>query len=122
MRDITGLILGLTFFIGGTCITHAMTFYTPNNGHSCGSWAVEHRVPSPVSAQLDAWALGVLTGWAQTLADMPNASPIESDILKGTDHAAALEWLNKYCADHPLDETIAAIAELAKEIRRRRSN
>jgi hypothetical protein len=94
-----------------------------SEGNSCGAWTSEHRIHSVKTAQLEAWVLGFLSGWAETLASAPEGMVVSRDPLAGTNATAAIEWVSRYCAQHALD-TLTEAARLSGEelIRRQKPN
>jgi hypothetical protein len=93
-----------------------------SEGQSCGAWTNEPRGTTK-RAQLEAWILGFLSGWAETLSSAPESLVIARDPLANTDTAAVIAWMNNYCAQHPLDTLTEATKHLMDEIlHRKKSN
>ena len=85
---------------------------TVGNRPSCGMWVNEHRLQSPVSNQYEAWLLGFVSGWSVT-AFLP------SNPLGKIDGVGAIEWINNYCATHPLEQLTDAALLLTKELQQK---
>jgi hypothetical protein len=71
---------------------------------SCGAWTGSAR--SGDRAAFLSWVHGFITG-VGSIAD-----------LKLTDTDAMEQWMNKYCAEHPLATLDGATAVLADELKR----
>jgi hypothetical protein len=71
---------------------------------SCGTWTSERAANSMTAAQLKAWSMGFLSGWALT------QSP--TDPLRGMDKDKLIGWIDNYCRAHPLDQVTKAVAAL----------
>jgi hypothetical protein len=76
---------------------------------SCAAWANERRRRTIKYYQNDAWAVGFLSGWVMT-------QQTARDPLLAVDGPAVEEWLNRYCADHPLDAFVTAVIRLKLEL------
>ena len=86
----------------------AITIFAMGDNDLCGNWTAQHRTDVFASAQLEAWVLGYLSGWAST--------SFGPDPLAKTDHMAVIEWVNKYCSEHPLDSLSQAVVRLTAEL------
>ena len=78
---------------------------------SCGTW--ESDLGSNAALQDHNWVLGYLSGRA-----------FESgiDILRTTDYQAMVQWMNNYCAGHPLDMIAQAADVLFSNLTSRSRN
>jgi hypothetical protein len=78
---------------------------------SCGSWAAHRKDPSAILGVAEkAWVEGFLNGSAWTA----QALNIE---FKRTDPDAIFVRMDKYCADHPLDNLAQGATSVALELR-----
>jgi hypothetical protein len=86
---------------------------------SCGSWTHERNLNSIKYVQMEGWVTGFISGWAVTWSD---AQPKPVDPLEKMDQAALLEWINGYCASHPLDRLSQAASNLILELEARQKS
>jgi hypothetical protein len=83
----------------------------------CGGWTAQRKDPSTGgqlgAASLLIWVEGFISGsaWTQQALNIQ---------LKDTDPDAIAAWMDKYCADHPLDELVQGAASLVIELKGQR--
>jgi hypothetical protein len=119
MRILSAVFLMLMTW--GYC-AEATTILGFSEGQSCGAWTNEIRGTTK-RAQLEAWVLGFLSGWGETISSAPESLVVARDPLANTTTAAVIAWMNNYCAQHPLDVLTEATRHLMDEIlRRQKSN
>lgn len=93
-----------------TPLRQVQTYGFPGND-SCGDWTENRKNRS--TQVLEGWVLGFVTA-ANTYG--------ENDGLLGVGSGATgmLAWVDKYCADNPLDTVLTASAKLVIELKKRR--
>jgi len=84
-----------------------VTYLTPHNGRTCGSWVAQRRNGDPSIWQIEAWALGFLFGLA--------AVQWGSDCLKGVEPDGVYGWVDNFCRDHPVAPPTDALVALAND-------
>jgi hypothetical protein len=75
-------------------------------GSSCGTWTAARKT-SRDYFPMAAWVLGYLAGIASSTGE---------DLMRGIDSAAVDAWVDKYCAEHPLNKVSDAANVLADEL------
>jgi hypothetical protein len=105
------VIVGLLLcgFLTGVVFAQKTFIYGAGN-NSCGSWVVERQQKSDLSYIHSSWVLGFFTGANHFL-------PLSKIYLKETDSAAMLVWMDKYCAEHPLEPIHQAAMTLVFTLR-----
>jgi hypothetical protein len=83
---------------------------------SCGTWTDARKEGGARADALEAWVEGFLTGTNALLA-VKDEGP---DVAASTDMSGILKWLDRYCADHPLDRITAASMALIAELDKRK--
>jgi len=84
---------------------------------SCGTWTKERREDNRFGwSQTSNWVFGYLSGVFNGLGATPD--PMRS-LPTGTAADAVKGWLDKYCADNPLDTIDKAAFALAFELLQR---
>ena len=84
-----------------------VTYLTPHNGRTCGSWVAQRRNGDLSIWQIEAWGLGLLSGSA--------AVQRGSDFLNGVEPDGVYGWVDNYCKDHPLAPLTDALVALAND-------
>ena len=103
-------ILALCLAIYATPL-HAWVWGLSTNGTdgmSCGGWQHQRAIRSQFAVNLQAWAMGYLSGRA-----------IDEDILEGTDPQGVFAWIDNYCRLHALDGLPLAVGALVDELTNR---
>ena len=95
-----------------------VTIIVPNSAGtpSCGTWAAARENPSDGgAAQYGKWVWGFESGlnWGGRNA--------RGDVLRGFDGEGVLAWVDQFCREHPLDDLVAAVVALDRELARRRA-
>jgi hypothetical protein len=76
-----------------------MVVYGQGN-KSCGDWTRSHREDSVDFIAKVAWLGGFISGQNAVLSAVTG----KSDLLEGSDMAAAIGWIDNYCVANPLDQ------------------
>jgi hypothetical protein len=79
---------------------------------SCGVWTQANLpgLPTQEAEVLNWWVLGYVSGAGMVLAKNMNTPMTE------TDSSGIRSWVNKYCAEHPLEELPMAANRLVLEL------
>jgi hypothetical protein len=75
---------------------------------SCGTW---NTTAKGNREEWDWWVMGFVSGAGRELS-------IRNLQLKETDPDGLMEWISKYCADHPLDNLVRASVLLVDELKK----
>ena len=105
------ILLTVTFAIAFPLSAKAVLLLG-EGGSSCGTWTQLRKTPRDFYP-LAAWVLGYLSGVATST---------NVDLLRNTDSSAVTAWVDKYCAEHPLDTIYKAAEVLASELATRRTS
>jgi len=71
-------------------------------GRPCGSWLQVRSQALPDSAVLQSWLLGYITSINANLLS------VDQDVTKGATPDSLFDWVDGYCAAHPLDSLARA--------------
>lgn len=91
-------------------VGNASTVYGTGN-NSCGGWSKERAARSMTSRYYQMWVLGFISGAGATLEIFNRSAKI-------TDSDAAHAYIDKYCAEHPLETIHVASQMLMVELLR----
>ena len=79
------------------------------NTSSCGTYLQDRQEGSPYQIQLDAGEVrAYISGFNMATSGKPTQSIPEAD--------SVLAYMDKYCRDHPLDNTILGMGALIKDL------
>lgn len=114
MNTITAVIFGAAILAANpvqAVASKQFQYYGFPGYDSCGSWTSNRRDRG--SQALEGFVLGFVTS-ANLYGD--------NDGLLGTGSGATgmLAWVDKYCADNPLDSVLTASIKLVTELKKRR--
>ena len=87
-------------------------YYGFPGNDSCGSWTSNRRDRG--SQVLEGWVLGYVTS-ANFYGDN------DGQLGVGSGAAGMLAWVDKYCADNPLDTVLTASVKLVIELKKMRT-
>jgi hypothetical protein len=83
---------------------------------SCGAWVHDRTSQNDrdLTSRFDreSWIMGYITAY-NTFADAGG------DVARGTDARGLFQWIDNFCAGHPLDTVADATFALVSELRRR---
>lgn len=115
MRSIRSAVVATWLLAGLIHETHAAAIITIDQD-SCGQWvSLRAAGPSAKRTQIEAWALGFVSGWSV-------ADSLSSDPVKGEDAAAIFTWMDSYCGQHPLENVPKASTKLLEALEGRAAN
>jgi len=106
------LVIG--FFVMMLVATPVQAFdgagkYSSLGARSCGVWLE--------AAKEDDWIRVVLEGWVGGYVTAANAwIEGKEDWLEGSDVASAMLWIDKYCRENPLSNSVYAMNKLMREL------
>jgi hypothetical protein len=76
---------------------------------SCETWTAEKGRSAHV--EYEAWVLGYISAFNRF------GLKVDGDVGRTTDGRGILAWMDRYCADHPLERVYNAVVELIDELR-----
>ena len=76
---------------------------------SCGRWTEARKTDSSDQALMTSWILGFVTAYNAFSTEAASGALVKSD-AKGM-----FAWLDRYCADHPLELFINAAEHLLRD-------
>ena len=100
------IIAGLLFALCALPAVHAQRIWVPG-AVDCAQW-IDARQNNRISEQ--AWLVGFMGGMAYGR---------EINFIEGTKPEQMLLWMDKYCADNPLDSVALGSHKLAAELSKR---
>lgn len=90
-----------------------MNFYGYPEHDSCGDWTLNRANRGFRTQALEGWVLGFVTG-----ANFYGSS--DGKTGADTNSTGMLAWVDRYCADNPLDDIVEASVKLVTELKKRR--
>ena len=99
-------------------VAHAEGRWVLGHGlSSCGAWTQARKMHNIDQFPMEHWVAGYLSEANFVGPDLE--APDIPDLLKGEDWAGLADWIDNYCAAHPLDKLYTAANALVVELGRR---
>jgi hypothetical protein len=90
---------------------HPPAVFGPGAG-SCGTWTAGHQSYTALTAGLDAWLLGYLSGYSWWGTKGSDA------VFGNTENGAFIGWVSNYCGAHPATTVVQAANALIQDLNR----
>lgn len=91
-----------------------MNFYGYPDHDSCGDWTLNRANRGTRTQALEGWVLGFVTG-----ANFYGSG--DGKTGADTNSTGMLAWVDRYCAENPLDDIVEASVKLVIELKKRRT-